>query len=100
MRLSLFSKQVEQPKPLITSVTRPITDNDLRWNQYDVRLLERYVDQLSPRILLRTQKLTPEFCLKFILDDGYAWTDSDRSITYKEVLALQPHITLEQLVKC
>ena len=47
-----------------------ITDTDLINNKnfYDIDILEFNIKNLNKKILLSTQKLTPEFCIKYILD--------------------------------
>ena len=85
-----------------------IVNDDLYEYDYDIHTLEfnvlRYnslpkneFTRLNLRCLLRTQKLTAEFCIKYILNDEYAYTDSEESITTRLVLYYQPHLTYKEL---
>jgi len=47
-----------------------VTNTDLLKNKYkySIEILEENIEHLDEKILLATQKLTPEFCVKYILD--------------------------------
>ena len=47
-----------------------LTDDDLLMNycKYSIEELERNIKNLNKKILLATQHLTAEFCVKYILD--------------------------------
>jgi len=47
-----------------------LTDDQLlaNPNTYSINLLEQNIHNLNKKILLATQKLTVEFCIKYILD--------------------------------
>ena len=45
-----------------------LTDDDLILNKYSIVTLEQNIQHLNKKILLATQKLTPVFCVKYILD--------------------------------
>ena len=47
-----------------------VTDDQLlaNPNTYSINLLEQNIHNLNKKILLATQKLTVEFCIKYILD--------------------------------
>ena len=45
-----------------------LSDYDLRQKKYTMQELIENIDNLSIKILLYTQKLTPEFCLKYIIN--------------------------------
>jgi len=92
---------------------KQITDEDLYLHQYDVEslaysvkvwpLLTRNERLRHKRIrlltLLRTQKLTGEFCVRYILNGRYSYTDEELLITDGTILRLQPHISKEELTK-
>jgi hypothetical protein len=92
---------------------KQITDDDLYDRQYDVESLAYSVkvwtflsrdDRLRyKRIrlysLLRTQKLTGEFCVRYILNGRYSYTEEEHMITDGTILRLQPHISKEELTK-
>lgn len=67
-------------------------------NYYSVADLERNIDNLQIKIILHTQKLTAEFCAKYILNEEYASCEEDLDlITFGYVLRHQPHISSEEL---
>ena len=92
---------------------KQISDDDLYERQYDVETLAYSVKVWSfltrnerlryKRIrlltLLRTQKLTGEFCVRYILNGRYSYTDEEHLITDGSILRLQPHISKEELTK-
>ena len=57
-----------------------LTDNDLlaNMNAYSVHELEENVLSLNKKIMLATQKLTAEFCAKYILDMDIASGSASR----------------------
>lgn len=71
---------------------------DLINKQYDMQTLKENIYALYLRDILKTQKLTCDFCVKYILNSNYQLNDEDVNITYQEVLSLQPHITKTELL--
>ena len=67
--------------------------------QYSMRDLGFLIEKgsICLRSLLYTQKLTAEFCSKY-LRNAYASGDGDRDITLGEILKLQKHLTRQDLV--
>ena len=66
--------------------------------KYDLDELEKNIDYLCPKILVNTQKLTPEFCIKYILNEDYMSCEEEKYLlTYSYVLYCQRHITRQQL---
>jgi len=75
-----------------------ITTRDLLNNKYDIQTLENQIDNLDFKVLLRTQTLTAEFCVKYILNDDYASCVEDTYyFDYNRVLLHQSHLTENQL---
>lgn len=77
-----------------------LTNNDLYKAKYDIETLEANMDSynLNIKTLLRTQHLTPEFCVKYIIfNDEYSWYNEETYIADGDVVYHQPHITMEQL---
>jgi hypothetical protein len=75
-----------------------ITNRSLLNNKYDIKTLEDNLDVLDFKILLRTQTLTAEFCVKYILNDDYASCIEDTYyFDYSRVLLHQTHLTAKQL---
>ena len=61
--------------------------NDLIWNIYAVDFLE----------VLRTQHLTEEFTVDYILNKDYQMSEIENRITIKTVLKCQPHLNNDRL---
>ena len=69
----------------------------LRCRQYDINVLEKNINNLSLKILLYTQKLTADFCAKYILNENYASCVEETYICARDVLNAQKHITEREL---
>lgn len=88
-----------------------ISDIELFFKKYDMEtiaysikvwpFLTEYEKTQYPRLelysILHTQILDAEFCVKYILNDRYAFNHAEESITDKIVLKLQPHIHPDEL---
>ena len=81
-----------------------VTNSDLlaNRNKYSIDILEQNIvkNHLDAKILLATQKLTPEFCVKYILDldiDNGGEESYIFDICY--ILEFQKHITEDELAK-
>jgi len=74
-----------------------LNDNMLRRKKYTVDLLEKNITFLSIKTILYTQDLTPEFCVKYILNDKYASCVEDTFICMGDVLNAQRHITKKEI---
>jgi len=79
-----------------------VTNSDLlaNKNKYSIEILEENIvkNHLDAKILLATQILTPEFCIKYILDldiDNGGEESYIFDICY--ILSFQKHITEKQL---
>lgn len=75
-----------------------ITDKDLFVNKYDIQILEDNLENLDLKIILKTQILTADFCVKYILNDNYASCVEDTYyFTDGKVLIHQPHLMQHDL---
>ena len=81
-----------------------VTNSDLLANKYkySIEILEQNIveNHLDEKILLATQTLTPEFCVKYILDldiDNGGEESYIFDICY--ILEFQKHITEDELAK-
>lgn len=61
--------------------------NDLIWNIYALDFLK----------ILRTQHLTEEFTVDYILNKDYQMSEIENRITIKTVLKCQPHLNNDRL---
>jgi len=76
-----------------------INDQDLRKKKYSIDVLEQNIDNLSISTVLNTQILTPEFCVKYILNEEYASCVEETYICDFDVLQRQPHIKSYELLR-
>lgn len=75
-----------------------LNDQDLLKKKYSIELLEQNIDNLSISRILNTQILTPEFCVKYILNEDYASCVEETYICDLDVLHRQPHIKQSDLM--
>jgi hypothetical protein len=71
---------------------------DLYNKQYDMQTLKENIYAVSLWDILKTQTVTKEFCVKYILNKNYQMLEEDEKITFKDVLQLQPHIDKRELL--
>jgi hypothetical protein len=79
-----------------------VTNTDLINNRYSfsVDILEKNIEEnhLDPKIMVSTQKLTPEFCVKYILNlDIESGGEESYTLDICYILSKQPHITEKEL---
>ena len=80
------------------SVTTKIINSDLRLRQYDIKTLEDNIDVLHSKTLVTTQKLTADFCIKYILDMDIESGNEDSYIfDFPYILFFQKHLSYEEL---
>lgn len=75
-----------------------LNDQDLLKKKYSIELLEQNIDNLSIARILNTQILSPEFCVKYILNEEYASCVEETYICDLDILHKQPHIRLIDLM--
>ena len=71
---------------------------DLQNKQYSMQTLKENIYAHNIWDILKTQILTKEFCVKYILNKNYQMTEEEEKITFKDVLKLQPHIDKKELL--
>ena len=81
------------------SGVQSLQNDDLRKNHnyYDIATLEQNIMNLGLKVILYTQTLTSDFCVKYILSETYASCDSERYLCDGDVLCHQKHITSKDL---
>ena len=77
-----------------------VTNTDLlaNRNKYSIDILEKNIKHLDEKMLLATQTLTPEFCVKYILDldiEGGGEESYIFDVCY--ILQFQKHITEKEI---
>ena len=65
---------------------------DLINMKYDMDTLKKYIYAVSLYEILKTQIITMDFALKYILNKDYQLTKEEESITINDVLKYQPHL--------
>ena len=77
----------------------PITNSTLRQHKYLIEDLEKYIEDLNMKTLVNTQKLTIDFCVKYILNEDYAQCNEEVDLlTICYVLYNQPHLDEAELL--
>jgi len=71
---------------------------DLHNIQYDLQILKENIFDVSLWDILKTQKLTSDFCVKYILNKNYQLEKKDQTITIHDVIKLQSHISKSDLL--
>jgi len=71
---------------------------DLNNKQYDLQILKEHIYAVSLWDILKTQTLTGDFCVKYILNKNYQMEKNDETITINDVVKLQPHISKIELL--
>lgn len=77
----------------------PIYKTDLYANQYDYETLKTNIYCVSLIDILKTQILTADFCVKYILNNKFKLADEDQYITLDLVKQLQPHLSDDDFYK-
>lgn len=75
-----------------------LTRDDLYMRVYDLETLKANIYAVSLLDILKTQKLTADFCVKYILNPDFQIVDQDEVLTIDLVKQLQPHISKEDFV--
>lgn len=71
-----------------------ITTDELYKKQFDYDTLKANIYVVSLLDLLKTQKLTKEFCIKYILNSDYQLLPEEQTIDVELVKKYQPHISI------
>ena len=76
-----------------------LTTKDLYNYQYDYETLKTNIYLVSLVDILKTQILTIDFCVKYILNTNFQFTKEEQEITIDMVKKYQPHIVDGDFVK-
>jgi hypothetical protein len=76
-----------------------ITTEDLYRNKYDLSTLKANIYVVSLVDILKSQTLTADFCVKYILNNSYQFSKEEEMITLDMVKIYQPHITFDDLAE-
>ena len=83
-------------KPFNTTKT-VISNLDLYSFRFPNDILEKNVNFLDLTTLLKTQTLTYEFILEYILNEKYQITPEEKTIDIYDVIHNQPHLDINEL---
>jgi hypothetical protein len=75
-----------------------INTEDLYKQNYSYEILKTNIYVVSLFDILKSQKLTLEFCVKYILNKDYQLTEEEEKITLEHVLYFQPHISKSYII--
>ena len=65
---------------------------DLFNKKYDMDILKKYIYSISLYDILKTQIITADFALHYILNINYQLTPEEENIKIVDVLTFQPHL--------
>lgn len=78
-----------------------ISDYDLCNEKYSIEVLTKNINYLNKKVVLSTQKLTAEFCVKYILDMNIESGSEDSYLYDKNhILRRQKHISSQEFDNC
>jgi len=76
-----------------------IKNVDLFTQQFDIDTLVRNIDKLDLKTILRTQKLTVEFCVDYLMNDDYMSCVEDTYYFVANIIIFyQKHITMDDII--
>ncbi len=70
-----------------------ISKDDLYNNQYDYETLKTNIYAVSLMDVLKTQRLTADFCVKYILNEDFQFSAEEQSINMEILRKYQTHIS-------
>lgn len=77
-----------------------ITEFDLIKHNYDEKILEKYIDTLNIKVTCQTQKLSEEFCAKYVFcSDIESGSEDSYLFDINYIMRKQPHLDKEKLIK-
>ena len=76
-----------------------ITKDDLYRNQYDYETLKANIYAVSLLDILKTQKLSADFCVKYILNESFQFLDEEQLINMDTVKKYQSQLSEMDLIE-
>jgi hypothetical protein len=70
-----------------------LTNEDLYKKKYDYKTLQTNIYVISLLDILKTQKLTCEFCVKYILNKDFQLSKEEEEINIETIKKYQPHLS-------
>jgi hypothetical protein len=84
---------------LLNTTKSIITNLDLYSFKFPIDVLESNIDSLDLKTLIKTQDLTYDFIIKYVLNEEYQITPEEKTIDIYDVIYNQPHIDINELKK-
>ena len=69
-----------------------LTNEDLYKKKYDYETLKTNIYVVSLLDILKTQKLTLDFCVKYILNKNFQFSKEEEDINIQTIKKYQPHL--------
>ena len=69
-----------------------LTNEDLYKKKYDYETLKTNIYVVSLLDILKTQKLTSDFCVKYILNKNFQFSTEEEDINIQTIKKYQPHL--------
>ena len=69
-----------------------LTNVELYKKKYDYKTLKENIYVVSLLDILKTQKLTSEFCVKYILNKDFQFSKEEEKINIQTIKKYQPHL--------
>ena len=76
-----------------------IRTDDLYKNQYDYETLKANIYAVGLLDILKTQKLSADFCAKYILNESFQFLDEEQLINMNTVKKYQRHLSETDLIR-
>ncbi len=76
-----------------------LLNKDLLANTYKIEDLIDNIYGVSLLQILKTQKLTPEFCVDYLLNEDFQLLEEEQYISAQLILKYQPHISFIDLLE-
>ena len=70
-----------------------LTNEDLYKKKYDYETLKTNIYVVSLLDILKTQKLTSDFCVKYILNKDFQLSKEEEEINIETIKKYQPHLS-------
>ena len=72
---------------------------DLKNNKYSMEILKENIYATGLLEILRTQTITEEFAVNYILNNKFQLTDEEEKITIEYVMKSQSHLNRDKLLR-
>lgn len=78
-----------------------LSNEELYKKKYDYETLKTNIYVVSLLDILKSQKLTSEFCVKYILNKDFQFSKEEQEINIQTIKKYQPHLLdIDMVIKC